>query len=99
MCKVKITVLNKLKNPEALREFGNDLEEECPFFKVGQEFISENVQNPEGFCNWAWADIHKDVAILTFGGNAPWIKREGTIISCCTNGLRPVVFKIERIEE
>jgi len=97
--KVKITVLNKLRNLEALQEFGRDLEEECPFFKIGDEFISENVQKPEGFCSWAWADIQRDVAVLALGGNAPWIKKEGMMISCCTNGLRPVVFKLERIEE
>ena len=99
MYKVRITVLNKLKNPEAFREFGKDLEEECPLFKIGDEFISENVQKPEGFCSWAWADIQRDVAVLALGGNAPWIKKKGTMISCCTDGLRPVVFKLERIEE
>ncbi|MCK4693736.1 MAG: TIGR04076 family protein, partial [Anaerolineales bacterium] len=28
----------------------------------------------------------------------PWIKQSGTIITCCTDGLRPVIFKVERIE-
>jgi len=25
------------------------------------------------------------------------MKREGTMISCCTDGLRPVLYKLERI--
>jgi len=49
MCKVKITVLNKLKNPEALREFGNDLEEECPFFKVGKNSSAKMFKSPKDF--------------------------------------------------
>jgi len=52
---------------------------------------------PKGFCVWAWAAIEKDVSILALGGNAPWIRKEGVIISCCTDGLRPVVFKLERV--
>jgi uncharacterized repeat protein (TIGR04076 family) len=33
------------------------------------------------------------------GGNFdPWVKEKGTAIACCTDGYRPVVFKIEAIE-
>jgi uncharacterized repeat protein (TIGR04076 family) len=32
------------------------------------------------------------------GGN-PSLKQEGAAVACCADGFRPIVFKIERIEE
>jgi uncharacterized repeat protein (TIGR04076 family) len=29
----------------------------------------------------------------------PWVEQKGAAIACCTDGYRPVVFKIEWIEE
>ena len=69
----------------------------CPTHPVGQEFVMENLKCPEGFCNWAYTDIQKDLVNLYLGTdyyrdrNANWVT--------CTDGMRPVVFKIERIEE
>lgn len=94
---VKITVAQKLKPGALLQEFGDGVEEECPVVAMGAEFVSEAMNMPEGFCSWAWADIQRDVAHLAMGGDYPWINRKGTIISCCTDGLRPVLFKLERL--
>jgi uncharacterized repeat protein (TIGR04076 family) len=52
---------------------------------------------PAGFCTWAWHDIYPAVTGLRFGGNYPWMKKEGAIYSCCSDGARPVFFKIERV--
>ena len=52
---------------------------------------------PEGFCGWAWDDIYKVVQALRFHGNFHWFDEPGVSVNCCTDGLRPVVFKIERI--
>ena len=27
-----------------------------------------------------------------------WMKEENTMIACCSDGTRPVIFKIERID-
>jgi uncharacterized repeat protein (TIGR04076 family) len=101
--KVKITVLKRVdpsiifddnipKNPATDKKFGI-----CTAFKEGQEFIlDEKGTKPEGFCIWAWNDLFKDISILHFGGNFPWMK-EGEMITCCTDGIRPVSFKLERI--
>lgn len=73
----------------------------CEAFKEGQEFIIEDsLAKPEGFCGWAWRDIYKDLSILRFGGNfwSSWMK-EGEIFTCCTDGVRPVSFKMERLED
>lgn len=52
---------------------------------------------PEGFCSWAWADIQRDVLVVMSGGSISWFNRKNMSIVCCTDALRPVVFKIERI--
>lgn len=96
---VKITVLKKLKTGEILEEYGKDVEETCPFFEVGKEFhVGKDLKMPEGFCSWAWADIHRDIVHLALGGDFFWIKEKGVMISSCTDGLRPVVFKLERVK-
>jgi uncharacterized repeat protein (TIGR04076 family) len=68
-------------------------------YEEGQEFILEDFPlKPEGFCDWAWADIHREVVAIMFTANYPWIAQPGTAITCCTDGLRPVIFKVELIE-
>ncbi|MCF8094398.1 MAG: TIGR04076 family protein [Desulfobacteraceae bacterium] len=113
MPKVKITVVKKMNcnevfggNPPA--KINHDLlTPECHRFELGQEFFvdlskdrshPESWENvPQGFCSWAYADIQRDIAHILFGGSYPWMAEEGATISCCTDGLRPVVFRIERI--
>ena len=72
----------------------------CGVFEDGQEFILEtDNKRPEGFCPWAFHDIFKDASILMFGGDfTPWTE-EGTQITCCSDGIRPVSFKLERLDE
>jgi uncharacterized repeat protein (TIGR04076 family) len=72
----------------------------CESFHDGQSFVIEGFPaKPEGFpCEWAWADLHRAIAMVLFGGGAPWIKQSGSIVTCCTDGLRPVTFLVERIE-
>ena len=70
----------------------------CGLYSDGQEFIvGEDLKMPEGFCPGAWHTMYCSVRTLAFGGNLPWYKEKGVAINCCTDGLRPVVFKLERI--
>jgi uncharacterized repeat protein (TIGR04076 family) len=70
----------------------------CEIFEDGQEFIvDENGEMPEGFCSIAWYSIFLNVRTLAFGGDMPWFKEKGVAINCCIDGLRPVIFKLERI--
>lgn len=95
---VKITVLKKLETGEVFKEYaGKGVEPVCPMVPLGQEYISKGMKMPDGFCSWAWADIQRDVAHLSMGGDFPWIKKKGAMVSCCTDGLRPVIFKLERV--
>lgn len=104
MARVKITVLKRI-DPKAV--FGEEVPinpmtgkewEVCSSFEEGQEFIVEETgDKPDGFCAWAWHDIYKDMSVLKFGGNFPWVE-EGEMVTCCTDGLRPVSFKMKRLE-
>jgi len=72
----------------------------CPVHKGGQEyFVSHNYDKSEGFCPGAWSDIRETVSVPHLGGTYyPWLK-DNEMIKCCTDGLRPVIFKIERLEK
>jgi uncharacterized repeat protein (TIGR04076 family) len=101
--KIKITVVKKLNGEEM---FGSDppvafsAAPECDRVEVGQEFISdERGSCPPGFCGWAFADIQRDITHLRLGADFPWMKEAGKMLSSCTDGARPVIFKLERIEE
>jgi len=49
--------------------YGTDVPfSKCTAFEEGQVYISEDGAMPDGFCNWAWRDIYKDLSILNFGG-------------------------------
>lgn len=73
----------------------------CDRFSEGQEFLfHEFPTRPEDFrCEWAWAELLRDISMVWNGGQTPWMKRNGTLLTCCSDGFRPVTFLIERIED
>lgn len=99
--KCKITVLRKVFNQDLVDEFCQGTVTPCPVFKEGQEFIydhSGDGNKPGSFCERAWNDIYLTVMTLAHKGTfLGWMKEDGVSIACCTDGTRPVVFKIERI--
>ena len=99
--RVKITVLRRF-NPSEVFDTSPVRSvrplEACGLYKDGQEFIiGEDLKMPDGFCSGAWHTIYSNVRTLAFGGNLPWYREKGVAVNCCTDGLRPVVFKLERI--
>jgi uncharacterized repeat protein (TIGR04076 family) len=104
MSKCKITVVKRTHNQDLVNEYLATKYKErgfglCNLFEDGQEFVIEGFPGkPEGFCDWAWADIQRDVVTVMFGGDFPWMESDGTAITCCTDGFRPVIFKVERID-
>lgn len=104
--KCKITVLRK--------ECYKDLQEQyladpksgpCPLFEEGQEFILEEkdyFRMMDGkFCSEAWDCISRYVYSALQGGSIMrgWTNEEKMMIACCNDGTRPVIFKIEGLEE
>jgi uncharacterized repeat protein (TIGR04076 family) len=103
MHKCKITVLKTTFNKELVDLY---VEKErrktlgpCEVFKEGQEFITDVVIGiPKGFCPWAWDDIYKVLVAFFANGNfGMWNEGGNVIVACCTDGTRPVYFKIEKI--
>jgi len=99
MNKCKITVLKRTINQDIVDEYLNEEVRPCEIFQDGQEFVVESpFAPPQGFCAWAWADMRKDIFTVVLGGDFPWAKQPGVTITCCTDGSRPVIFKIERVD-
>ena len=102
MGKCRITVLKRTQNKDIAEQYAVNGENmsPCNLLSDNQEFIFDGYNYPEGFCSWAWADIQRDAALLANAeANPCWLNQKGITITCCTDGFRPVIFKIERIEE
>lgn len=107
MDKMRITVLKRTVNQDVIEAHMGEISRSectfpCPVFEDGQIFDMDLWSAaPEGFCGNAWSDIQKHIHFVRGGGTYPrdWVMPEGAAIGCCTDGYRPVVFKIERINE
>jgi len=93
---VTITVVKRLFHDDMVRDVAAGAWGPCERLRVGETFTSRGANMPEGFCSWAWADIQKYVLTLARGGNFIGVN-PGAFVTCCTDGFRPVVFKLERI--
>jgi len=109
MSKIRITVLKCLEVPDLAADYapsgrwGTCWMREGDVFEVdgGSDYPTPSYPDSAGhagFCSWAWADIQRDVTMLRYGADPPWIRIPGTAIASCTDGRKPVVFKIERVE-
>lgn len=103
MKKVRIEVLKKLFYEELADRYlteGRDVGP-CPLLQEGDTFLFEgSAVMPKGFCPWAWIDIYRGVNALSAGASyAPWNNRDGLQVLCCTDGIRPVVFLVEAVNE
>ena len=100
MKKVKITVLRKQLYEDLAEKYLTDGKDvECDYYQEGETFIySGGAEMPEGFCPWAWDDLYKVIAAFYANGKFDmWTEGGRTIVACCTDGTRPVYFKIEAI--
>lgn len=102
MKKCKITVLKRGFEKELAKQYGVDGLTPCAMLKEGQVFYAD-WQCPEGFCNEAWKAIYQYVFALSHGVDdlfyyGDWIKEKGVAIVSCNDGLRPVIFKIEKTD-
>jgi len=88
---VKITVLARDYKKEFVEALKSGPKGPCTRFSDGQEFtVTSQWAMPEKFCEWAYADIRAYIPMVIGQGNP--------IAVCCTDGYRPVFFKVERIE-
>jgi len=93
---VKITVLRRLYHKDLMEQYTDSGDwGPCSNFQEGQEFTvtpDRPWEMPPGFCGWAWADIQKVVWGMARGG-------PNVFVTCCTDGCRPVIFKLEKLSE
>ena len=101
MKKVKITVMRIACYQDLINQYESPIEHACEM-KVGQVFIANGYQKPEGFCDSAWESIAPFVKELANGGGNfydGWMKNEKSAMISCNDGFRPVSFLLETLEE
>jgi uncharacterized repeat protein (TIGR04076 family) len=105
MSRLRITVLKREYYDELLEAHyppgaGERRVGRCSVFEDGQVFeTNRSCEKPDGFCDWAWADIQRDAMSVAFGVGHPWAHPRPMAITCCTDGKRPVVFCVEQVDE
>ena len=96
---VRIKVLKKIEVSDVHKEYAAEgVHSVCRKQNEGQEYISKNVQKPQGLCSWVWPVIQEKVVFLALGHDYPWIRQSGVEIVCCPDGLHPVLYKLERLD-
>ncbi len=111
MVRCKITVLKRTFHKDLAEEYLQTKTGKCGEFEDDQEFITESpTAKPDNFpCSFAWHDIHRFLLTLMQGGSFDnyvgktgriwkWMKADNSYITCCTDGIRPVIFKLEVID-
>lgn len=104
--KCKITVLKRELYMDLQQQYCADPNSgKCHLFHEGQEFMVDS-RNWETmldgkFCGQAWDAISRYLYTGLQGGSIMkgWMNDEKVMITCCNDGTRPVIFKIERIDE
>jgi uncharacterized repeat protein (TIGR04076 family) len=99
---VKITVIKKF-SPEDI--FGHEIINHstgkaipmCSMEK-GKEYVVDNLYDmPDDFCPRVWYDSHDIITTYFFGGDFEYPETGATYVTC-NDGVRPVIFKIEKID-
>ena len=77
-------------------------------FKAGDTFLLKRTPQQDDFyhlmngkfCGEAWDAVSRYVYTALQGGSIMhgWTNDERMMITCCNDGTRPVIFKIERID-
>ena len=101
MKKVRITVKRMACYRDLMEEYENPIEHACDM-QLGQVFIADGWQKPEGFCDSAWETVSPFVMALSHGAENfydGWMKNSRSAMLSCNDGFRPVSFLLETIEE
>lgn len=97
MEKVKITVMRRTTYDDLIEKYENPIEHACEMV-IGQVFVSENGEKPDGLCSEAWSCMRKFAVELAEGGGDffdGWMKNEKSAMISCNDGFRPVSFLLE----
>ena len=100
MKKVRITVMRMAQYEDLMDLYENPIEHACDM-QLGQVFIANGWQRPDGLCESAWDSMSPFVMTLAHGGEDiydGWMKNPKSAMISCNDGFRPVSFLIEVVE-
>lgn len=101
MRKCRITVMKMAHYDDLINKYENPMEHACNMH-IGDVFIANGWQKPEGMCDSAWESMSPFVMTLAYGGEDiydGWMKNKKSAMISCNDGFRPVSFLIEVIDE
>ena len=101
MKKCKITVMKMARYDDLIETYENPIQHACDM-QLGQSFIANGWQKPEGMCDSAWDTMSPFVMALAHGGENfydGWMKNPKSAMISCNDGFRPVSFLIEALDE
>ena len=95
----KITALNHAIYEDLIEKYELPQINPCPI-EVGFVFISDGINKPEGLCDSAWETLYPFIESIK--NNKPifrnWMRDDSKAIVSCNDGIRPMTFLIERID-
>lgn len=101
MKKCKITVMRMANYTDLMEQYENPISHACDM-RVGQVFIANGGEKPEGMCQSAWDTMSPFVLALSHGAGDfydGWMKNPRSAMLSCNDGFRPVSFLIEALDE
>ena len=101
MKKVRITIKRMARYDDLIAEYENPIAHACDM-QLGQVFIANGWEKPEGLCGSAWDSISPYVMTLAHGGENfydGWMKNPRSAMISCNDGFRPVSFLLETLAE
>lgn len=101
MKKVKITVMRRSVYNDLIEKYENPIEHPCEM-KIGDTFIANGWEKPDGLCNTAWECMSQFVMALSHGATGlydNWMKNEKSAMISCNDGFRPVSYLLEALDE
>lgn len=104
MARVRITILKTDFDADLARLYGApEVTGPCSLLKPGQVIWCDRHYQPAEICGEAWKCMQHYVYALYHGATEPfgkgWMRDGNVAIATCNDGLRPVTFKIERVED
>ena len=100
MRRIKITVKRMARYEDLMAEYENPIEHACDMH-LGQTFVVENCQRPEGMCESAWETMLPFIKELSEGGGNfydGWMRNPHSAMLSCNDGFRPVSFYVAVVE-
>lgn len=101
MKKIKITAVRQSVYTDLVEKYENPILHPCDV-KMGQVWIANGWEKPEGLCLSAWESMSPFVMALAHGGENfydGWMKNPKSAMISCNDGFRPVSFLIETLEQ